>query len=249
MSLVGTPAILLRAHAYGETSRVLRFLTRDRGIVGVMARGVRSGRSGSGLETFAGGLLTFYHKESRDLQTFKEFGVERARRGLGRDPLRLAGASVLADLVLRHGGDAEAGALHDALSRALDALDDADRPEVPGRLLREGWGLVATLGYHPALDRCPLCGTPLGDADVGRFDFSQGGVRCPACAEGTVGPRVGPGARAQVAELLAGGIPDPLDRPRAHLQLLSDFIAHHVAGGRVLDTFRILASLLPPDED
>ena len=162
MAVTSSPALLLRAHAYGETSRVLRFLTRDRGIVGLMARGVRSGKTGRGLGTFAGGTLTFYHKETRDLQTFKEFAVERPRRGLGGDPLRLAAASVLADLVLRHGGDAEAHGLFDAMGSALDVLDDAVHDAVPALLLREGWGMVAVLGYQPELEWCPSCGRRLG---------------------------------------------------------------------------------------
>lgn len=247
MAVTHTAALLLRAHPYGETSRVLRFLTRDRGIVGVMARGVRSGK-GSGLDTFAGGRLTYYHKESRDLHTFKEFGVERSRRGLGRHPLRLAAASVLADLVLRHGGDADAHALFDALDGAFDALAEAAVDTVPGALLREGWQLIAVLGYHPSLDVCPVCGATLKADDMGRFDFEQGGVRCPGCAESSGGPRLGPGARAQLETFLAGSVPADLQRPRAHLQFLSDFVTHHLAGSRSLESFRVLAALLPPDE-
>lgn len=248
MSVTHTAALLLRAHPYGETSRVLRFLTRDRGIVGVMARGVRSGK-GSGLDTFAGGRLTYYHKSNRDLHTFKEFGVERARRGLGRHPTRLAAASVLADLVLRHGGDADAESLFDALSRALDDLADAEPQAVAPVLLREGWGLIAVLGYHPSLERCPRCGELLGDAEVGRFDFEQGGVRCARCAEeGGGGPRLGPVARAQLAALLSGTVPPELRKPRAHLRLLSDFVTYHLAGSRELASFRVLAALLPTDD-
>ncbi|MEK9501210.1 DNA repair protein RecO [Gaopeijia maritima] len=248
MSATHTAALLLRAHPYGETSRVLRFLTRDRGIVGVMARGVRSGK-GSGLDTFAGGRLTYYHKSNRDLHTFKEFGVERPRRGLGRHPLRLAGASVLADLVLRHGGDADAESLFDSLSRALDDLADADPPEVPSVLLREGWGLIAVLGYHPSLERCPRCGEVLGRDEVGRFDFEQGGVRCARCAEeGGGGPRLGPVARAQLAALVSGTVPPELRKPRAHLRLLSDFVTYHLAGSRELASFRVLGALLPSDD-
>ncbi|MBT8335676.1 MAG: DNA repair protein RecO [Gemmatimonadetes bacterium] len=247
MAVTTTDAVLLRAHAYGETSRVLRFLTRDRGIVGVMARGVRSTKRGHGLATFASGQLTLYHKATRDLQTYKEFAVVSPRRGLGTDPLRLAAASVLADLVLRHGGDAEAGDLYDALAGALDRLEGTPPAAIAGVLLREGWGLVAELGYRPELDRCPLCGRELAHDEMGRFDFSQGGVRCADCATGGEGPRIGPGARLQVGALLAGAIPDDLERPRAHLQLLSDFITYHVAGSRPLDTFRILAALLPPE--
>lgn len=247
MPVAHTSALLLRAHPYGETSRVLRFLTRDRGIIGVMARGVRSGR-GSGLDTFAGGRLTFYHKDTRDLQTYKEFGVERPRRGLGRHPLRLAAASVLADLVLRHGGDADAAELFDTLDAAFDALAEAEADAVPGVLLREGWALIAVLGYHPSLDRCPVCGTPLGPDDVGRFDFAQGGVRCPSCADASGGPRLGPGARRQLTAFLTGSVPADLQRPRGHLQFLSDFVTYHLAGSRGLDSFRVLAALLPPDE-
>jgi DNA repair protein RecO (recombination protein O) len=246
MSLTTTRAVLLRAHAFGETSRVLRFLTRDKGIVGVMAKGVRSGRRGAGLETFGDGSLVFFHKESRDLHTFKEFGLDRPRHGLGRDPLRLAAASVLADLVLRHGGDADSGPLFDALGSALDDLETAGGDEVVGSVLRGAWGIISVLGYQPDLSTCPTCGRTLDADEVGRFDFAQGGVRCAGCGESSPGPRVGPGARRQLAALFRRELPE-LDRPHAHLRLLSDFITYHLSGGRVLDTFRIFAALLPAE--
>lgn len=246
MSLTTTRAVLLRTHAFGETSRVLRFLTRDKGILGVMAKGVRSGRRGAGLETFGDGSLVFFYKESRDLQTFKEFGLDRPRSGLGRDPLRLAAASVLSDLVLRHGGDAEPGPLYDALTSALDDLESAGADEVVGRVLRGAWGIISVLGYQPDLTGCPVCGRPIEADEVGRFDFAQGAVRCSGCAEGSTGPRVGPGARGQLAALFRSELPE-LDRPHAHLRLLSDFITYHLSGGRVLDTFRIFAAMLPAE--
>lgn len=246
MALAHTEALLLRSHPYGETSRILRFLTRDRGILGVMARGVRSGK-GSGLATFAGGRLTFYHKDSRDLHTFKEFGAEKSRRGLGRHPLRLAAASVLADLVLRHGGDADAESLFDTLDRGLDALAEAEPGDIAGILLREGWGLITVLGYHPSLDYCPNCGDALEPDGLGRFDFEQGGVRCARCTGEGGGPRLGPVARGQLGSLVSGTIPDDLRRPRAHLRLLSDFVTYHLAGSRELASFRVLAALLPPE--
>jgi hypothetical protein len=59
---------------------------------------------------------------------------------------------------------------------------------------------------------------------------------------------VGPGARAQLRSLLDGGIPESLARPRAHLQLLSDFTTWHVTGGRPVDGFRIFAALAPADD-
>lgn len=247
MPLMTTPAVLLRAHAYGETSRVLRFLTRDRGLVGVMAKGVRSGRRGAGLETFGGGSLVFFYKESRDLQTYKEFGLQHSRRGLGLVPLRLAAASVLAELVLRHGGDAQPEALHDTLSAALDVLETAEVDEVSRCLLSGAWGIITVLGYQPSLSPCPGCGRDLRPDEVGRFDYAQGGVLCSDCAVGVAGPRIGPGAREQLAALFEARLPS-LDRSRAHLRLLSDFITYHLSGGKVLDSFRIFAAMLPRED-
>lgn len=249
MSLVTARAVLLRSHAYGETSRVLRFFTDRHGVVGIMARGVRSAKRGSDLDTFAEGDLTYYWKETRELQTFKEFGVDRGRRGMGRKPGRLAAASILAELVLRHTGEADSEALFGAMSGALDAIADAPEPAISGILLREGWGLVAALGFRPRIESCIACGRALGSDEMGRMDLGHGGVRCEACSGGEgAGPRIGPGARSQLESLLDGRIPDDLTRPRAHLQLLSDFTTWHVVGGRPLDGFRIFAALVPADD-
>lgn len=247
MSLVDARAVLLRAHPYSESSRVLRFLTEARGLTGVMARGAR--RTGStstqGLDTFAEGDLTFYVKETRELQTLKHFTVTKPRRGIGRDPLRLAAASVIGEVVLRHAGAADTHALFGAVSRALDAVEEAERTHITEILLREGWGLVSSLGYQPVVEACVACGGAFGADDMGRFDFAQGGVLCPRCVGERVGPRVGPEARGQLAALLAGALPPKLRRPRAHLQLMSDFVTYHLADARPLETVRIFAALLP----
>jgi len=247
MSAVSTRGVLLRSHPYSETSRVLRFLTEDHGVVGVMAKGIRKGPRGSGMDLFAEMALTLHMRPGRDLQTLGEVSPTRPRRGLGSHPLRLACAGVLGELVLRHHGEAPSREVFLALGHGLDRLESAPEEAVAGTLLAEGWGLVSALGFHPQVDRCVLCGALLGDDEVGRFDFEAGGIRCAECTQGMVGPRVGPGARRQLMDLLEGEIPGALERPRAHLQLLSDFVTHHVSGVRPLEAFRVLAAFLPPD--
>lgn len=250
MAVVTTRAILLRAHPFSETSLVLRFFSEDLGTVGVMARGARKGggRGGSGLETFAGGALTVYVKESRGLQTLKDFAPVRIRREMARDLVRFGGASVVGELVLRHGGEAAAPVLYEALEGALDAIGGAPGPAVVSTILAAAWSVVATLGYHPVLDPCVECGTALESDAMGRFDLEAGGMRCSGCSVGRSGPRVGPGAREQLSALL-GGKPVPVTRPRGHLRLLGDFITYHVSGTRPLESVRFLASQLPAEED
>ena len=181
MAVVTTRGTLLRSHPYGETSRILRFFTEDLGIVGAMARGIRSsGSKGGGVpDTFAGGTLILYVKPSRDLQTFKEFATARPRRSLGRSVLRFAAASVLGEIVLRQGGEAATPGLYEALDTGLDRIADlADDDALVPVLLARGWGLVSTLGYRPELDSCVACGRALAEHEMGRFDFAKPSAKC-----------------------------------------------------------------------
>ncbi len=90
------------------------------------------------------------------------------------------------------------------------------------------------------------CDRPLSEEEMGRFDFAAGGIRCSRCGEGFGGPRMGPGARAQLATLLAGGLPSGLTHARQHLSLVADFVAYHVAP-KPLKSFRFLSGVLPED--
>jgi DNA repair protein RecO (recombination protein O) len=245
MTLVTTLAVLLRSFPYSETSRVLHFYTESLGVVGVMARGVRTGssKSGSGLDVFAEGTLTLHVKSTRELQTLRDFAATRPRRALGNDVRRFGGASVLAEVVLKHAGEEANPSLFAALSAGLDRLSDASPDRMIATLLREGWCLISTLGYRPVVELCVECGSAPGDA-LTRFDFSAGGIRCAGCARVEAGPRLGPRARSQLAALLDNGDLPEVERPRAHLRLLGDFVAYHLSGGRPLSSLEVLATLL-----
>lgn len=246
MAVVSTPAVALRSFPYGETSLVLRFYTLELGVLGVMAKGARKRSSkGTGVpETFSRGVLTVYVKEGRGLQTMKDFAPDRPRRGLGRDVLRFAGASVLGEILLRHAGEEGNPGLFERLNRGLDRMEDAGSDALVSEALAQGWSLVAELGYRPVLERCVVCAGIPGEEEMARFDFSAGGIRCSRCMDEGEGPRIGPEAREQLGVLLAGRPVSELRKPRAHLGLLDDFVTYHLSGGRPLDSFRIFLDLL-----
>jgi DNA repair protein RecO (recombination protein O) len=248
MAPISTPAVVLRAHDYGDSSRILRFYTQGHGLVSVIWKGVRGrlGKGAAGIGTFASGELTAYVKSHRDLHTMKDFACGRLREGLSRDMLRFAGASAVAELVLAHTEQESQAALYEALEAALDRLDAADAADLPGAVLTGLWRVIEELGFAPQVDVCIRCGAALGEADMGRFDLAAGGVRCPSCAEGAAGPRIGPIARGQLVALLAGELPAALTHTRQHLGLVSDFVAWHVAS-KPLKSFRFLGSLLPDE--
>ena len=137
MAPVTTFAVLLRSHDYGDTSRILRFYTQGRGLVSVMARGIRdrTGKGTTALANFASGELTVYVKSHRDLQTMKDFHCTRLREGIGADMVRFAGASAVAELVLAHADQEESQDLFTALEQGLDALEIVDAQHAPGAAL------------------------------------------------------------------------------------------------------------------
>ena len=251
MAIVSTPGVLLRSFNYGETSRVLRLYTRDLGLVSVMAKGIRRGgaRGQAGFETFSRGEITLYLKPTRELQTFKEFSIEESGSALGRDLVRFAGASVLAEIVLAHGGPDPNPEVFARLTAGLRRIKNEEGRDVLPVVLGDGWMLVSALGYEPQLDPCVRCGRPLGGTGLGRFDFAAGGVCCPDCAVDVTGPRIGPGARKQLASLLQGVQLEALDRIQAHLQLLHDFSRYHLGGSKPLQSFSFLASVMVNTED
>lgn len=246
MAIVTTDAILLRAHPFSESSRVLRFYTRDLGLVGVMARGIRRGasRGHGGVDTFGEGTAVIFVRDGRDLQSLREFSPVKVRFALAADFRRLAGASIAAEIVLRHAAEEPNAQLYHALSAGLDRLGSAVAENIVGEVLALGWCIIHALGFAPELAVCTACGRALERDEMARFDLSAGGVRgreCPA-AEGS--RRIGPRARVQLLALLRGEVPRKLLGAGAHLTLLDDFLTYHMLGGRRLASFGFLDS--PP---
>ncbi len=242
MAAVTTAAILLRAHPFSESSRVLRFYTRDLGLVGAIARGVRRGASrGRGAAgAFSEGVAVLAVRDNRDLQTLQEFAPAKLRFGLAQEFSRLAGASLAAELVLRHAGQEPHEELYRALSGGLDLLERVPSDAVTAELLALGWVIVQILGFEPELEACVACARPLEGGAMGWFDLEAGGVRGSCCRPPRGARRVGPLARKQLDRLLAGEAPPGLRGLRPHLSLLDDFTAFHMLGGRRLDSFRFL---------
>jgi len=244
---VSTRAVLLRAHDYGDTSRILRFYTLDQGLLSVVARGVRgrSGKGGSAVNSFSTGELVAYVKPHGDLHTMKDFTADRMRTGIPSDVLRFAGAASMAELVLAHAEQEPNPELFQTLDGELDRLDDVPSTELPAAILSTLWRVTAAFGFAPEVDVCVACGKSF-DEDMTRFDLDAGGLRCETCGAGASGARVGPGARAQLQALLAGRMPADFGHPRRHLALLADFVAQHVVA-RPLKTLMFLADRLPAD--
>lgn len=241
--LITTPAIVLHAFDYSETSRIVRIATREAGVQSALARGAKRARSrfGSAFGLFAEGVAQLHVKEGRELQTLGAFDVTRSRQSLGTDLGRFAGASAVAELVLRFGAENEANSsLYDALVDALDTVAAAEPEMAAEAALGGAWHLVAQLGFAPSVGTCGACHASVAANDDLPFSVSAGGVLCASCAASHPGGRVLPAAARACIDTWsnAGRVPflAPLDA-RAHQRLLRQFLQQHVSDGRSLRAF------------
>src|SRR5438034_1159880 len=150
MSLVATPAVVLRTYRYSETSKVVRLATRDLGVQSAIAKGATRPRSpfGAGLELLSEGVAQLYLREGRELQTLGAFDVVNLRRELARDLDRFAGAAALVEMVLRMAPPAPLPAAYDTLLAGLDALVASEIGSADAAGVRALWRRLAARDYR-----------------------------------------------------------------------------------------------------
>lgn len=236
MPLVTTPAIVLQTYRYSETSKIVRLATRDLGVQSAIAKGVMRPKSkfGAGLEILGEGTAQLYYRETRELQTLGEFELEVLRADLARDVARFAGATALAEVMLKSAPPAALPAAYDALVAGLDALVAASACDVDAAAIRALWHLLGVLGFEPALTSCVRDGTPLDPDPTTPVPFSsaEGGAFCPACAPARAPTQLPPQAYRDLVVLGSEEGPLPaLDAAHAaaHRRLVVRFARHHLS--------------------
>jgi len=170
--------------------------------------------------------------------------VVRARRGLGREAARFAGASLVAELLLAHTLQAASPVLFEGVRRILDRIEVSEGVRAGAEAIAGAWWILGEAGFTPELDHCLQCGIELPDEGLLRFSASGGGLLCASCGRERAGARLGPGARQDMRMLLLGQAPEPFRGAPSHLKLLEAFAHHHLAPGRPLRSVELLSSCL-----
>lgn len=219
---------------YGETSKILKLLSPDAGLVSAIARGARSAkaRTGPRLDLFAAGSATLLTRATRDLHPLTSFDVTDPHAALSRDVGKFAAASALTEIVLRCAPPEPHPEIFEALTAGLDALEHAGPDDAATVALLACWGIVAALGFAPALDRCVVCGEPTEGALA--FSAMSGGALCDTHRRGTRTASLAPDDAAALEALVQGRMPPALDARHvaAHRRLLLGFIRQHLAEQR-----------------
>jgi DNA repair protein RecO (recombination protein O) len=169
----------LRGRPLGEADRVFTLLTRVRGKVDAVAKGVRRARSSMGgrLQPLAEVRVSLH--KGRSLDVITEVRTIRSYwSGLVR-PDALATASLFAETIdLFCEPDLAQPEIYALLAGAVGAVAASESPAllVPRFQLR----LLHALGLAPADDACVRCGGSF-DAHGAWLDLEAGGLGCERC--------------------------------------------------------------------
>lgn len=238
MRLESTPAIVLRTREYGESDKIVTFLSRAEGKFSGIAKGAkRSQRRFPGtLEVFSHVTLDYKRRPHSELAFLDRAVLLQPWPRILNTLERFTAASHVVELADKMTVEAEVGDdLYVLVATTLARLN-ADEPGPATLRLFELAALHAS-GYRPELVRCAACRTTLAD-DRGpvRLVGSLGGLLCSRCR-----------AREEGGMLLS---PDALEC----LGFLQEVIVHGATGtgngsGRTPDPFlaeRSAAEMLSP---
>jgi len=154
-SIIRTEAVVLRSLDYGETSQIVTLFTREKGKLGVMAKGARRPKSsfGATLQPMAYTQVVFYYKPTRTLQTLSESShvesFHRLRRDLTSITVGLRIVELVDALMEEEDPQSDAFALLVRVLRRLDAEEVRVHNLWPYVQLR----LAQILGVAPAVER------------------------------------------------------------------------------------------------
>ncbi len=169
--------IVISEQNYGETSKIVNLLTKEKGIIGLMVKGARKLksplRSVSGKLTY--GNFNVYYKQDK-LSVLKEVDVINNFNTIRKDIELIGYASYLIDLasqVVRHGSD---NGVFDNLIMALIKIDQHFNPSVITNIIELKF--LDNLGVLPVLDHCVECGST---SNIVTLSSDKGGYLCVKC--------------------------------------------------------------------
>ena len=170
-------AIVLRTHKLGEADRIITLLTRERGKVRAVAKGVRRTRSkfGSRLEPFSRVDLLIHEGKNLDIITQAE-SLSSYGQDLAADYTLWTAGQTMLETAERMAAEESVSveAQYLLLVGGLRTLVTAehDSPLVLNSYLLRAMSLA---GYAPSLDSCVTCGD-IGDQPF--FHVATGGALC-----------------------------------------------------------------------
>lgn len=169
--------IVISERAYGETSKIIQLLTKEYGIIGIIAKGARTLKSDLRLATtkLTYGSFHMIYKENK-LSTLISVDIINNYYQIQKDITRISYASYmleLAEQVMKQH-------LHETIFTdfiaSLNKLEEGFSPMIICNILELKY--LDYLGVMPVIDGCSICGAK---TSLVTLSSDKGGYVCKSC--------------------------------------------------------------------
>lgn len=182
MAILETEAVVLSSIPQGESSKIVRLITKSYGRVSIIAKGSRKSKNrfGAALDSLNHVSAVYYYKESRELQILTQCDIidsfSEAKEDLNKLALGLAAAEVIQKLFIEEEENVPVFML---LTGALKQLGEFEK-----NYINIYWSFLARFlalsGFELNLLNCSGCGIEVEDKSAS-FSLSRGGLICGEC--------------------------------------------------------------------
>ena len=183
MALQKDQAIILSSRVFGESDKILRFLTLRSGKLTGIAKGGKKSqkRFMNTLELFNHIDIEYFEKPGQGMVRIDNADLKEANSGIESSFRRMCIASFFAEFVDRLTREKEPHAdLFEVLKEALNKVKHVEFTYFD--ILYYQLGLLHHLGYMPNFTTCVQCGKDVSNDAPVSFSHERGGVVCGACA-------------------------------------------------------------------
>lgn len=177
MKLEEIEGIIVSETNYGETSKIINVITKDRGLIGIMAKGCKNIKSPlrSVTSKLTYGKFIIYYKENK-LSTLKEVSVINTFKNLKQDIASISYAAYILELSEGVIKQCKSDKIFGLLIESLKKIDEGFDPLVIMNIIELKY--LDYLGVMPILDGCAVCGNSHGIVTLSSY---KGGYICDKC--------------------------------------------------------------------
>jgi len=174
--IINIEGIVLNSRNYGDTSKILDILTKEYGVIGVIAKGCKSLKSSlrSVTDKFTYATFTIFYKKDK-LSILNEASIINNFSKIKKNIEKISYGGFLLDLTNQVYKQSNNSDLYDLLISALIRINEDFNPLIITNILELKY--LEYLGVMPNLNSCSVCGSKV----VVTLSSDKGGFLCDKC--------------------------------------------------------------------
>jgi len=175
--LLELEGFILSETPYGESSKIINVLTKEKGLIGIMCKGAKKIKSPlrACTQTFTYGVFNLYYKENK-LSSLVSVDIINPLKNIRTDLILISYLTYICDLTMQVVRQASIFNLYLDFINSILKMEEGLDPLTLTNILELKY--LPVLGVGLNLDACVHCGTT---KDIVTIDGSFGGLICKNC--------------------------------------------------------------------